>query len=228
MESLCCAPISQLRQMSISVSKIKAVIFDMDGVLIDAKEWHFDALNRALGLFGFTVDRYDHLFTYDGLPTRRKLAMLTKEHGLPDALHDMISDLKQIYTMELVYAKCRPIFQHEHAVSRLKSDGFKLGVASNSIRNTVEVMMSRSGLLPYLDVLLSNEDVSHAKPDPEIYVKAMKRLGVSPKQTLIVEDNEHGIKAAEAAGAHVMRVASVHEVEYGRIREALSKFEAGL
>lgn len=210
------------------MSKIKAVIFDMDGVLIDAKEWHFEALNRALGLFGFTVERYDHLFTYDGLPTRKKLAMLTKEHGLPEALHDVISDLKQMYTMELVYAKCKPMFQHEYAFSRLKSDGYKLGVASNSIRNTVEVMMSRSGLNPYLDFMMSNEDVVHAKPDPEIYVKSMKRLGVSPKQTLIVEDNEHGIKAAEAAGAHVMRVASVHEVEYGKIREALVRCEAGL
>lgn len=209
------------------MGKIKAVIFDMDGVLIDAKEWHFEALNRALGLFGFTIDRYDHLFTYDGLPTRKKLAMLTKEHGLPEPLHAVINDLKQIYTMELVYSKCKPLFQHQYAFSRLKSDGLKLGVASNSIRNTVEVMMSRSGLNAYLDAMMSNEDVVHAKPDPEIYLKSMRRLGVSPTETLIVEDNDHGIKAAESAGAHVMKVASVHEVEYGRIRQNISKMEAG-
>ena len=56
------------------MTKIKAIVFDMDGVLIDAKEWHYEALNRALGLFGYGISRYDHLSRYDGLPTRRKLA----------------------------------------------------------------------------------------------------------------------------------------------------------
>jgi len=61
---------------------IKAVLFDMDGVLIEAKDWHYDALNKALGLFGMEISRYDHLVTYDGLPTKRKLDMLTMERGL--------------------------------------------------------------------------------------------------------------------------------------------------
>jgi len=63
------------------VNKIKAVIFDMDGVLIEAKDWHYEALNRALKVFGYAISRYDHLVTYDGLPTVMKLDMLTKEKG---------------------------------------------------------------------------------------------------------------------------------------------------
>ena len=69
---------------------IKAVIFDMDGVLIEAKDWHFNALNKALSLFGYEISRFEHLTTYDGLPTSRKLEMLTIEHGLPKELHEFI------------------------------------------------------------------------------------------------------------------------------------------
>ena len=62
---------------------IKAIIFDMDGVLIEAKDWHYEALNKALSLFGYEISRYDHLVTYDGLPTSKKLEMLSMERGLP-------------------------------------------------------------------------------------------------------------------------------------------------
>ena len=64
-------------------NKIKAVLFDMDGVLIDAKDWHYEALNKALGLFGIEISRYDHLATFDGLPTKVKLQMLSKKYYLP-------------------------------------------------------------------------------------------------------------------------------------------------
>ena len=84
------------------MSKIKAIIFDMDGVLIDAKEWHYEALNKALSLFGYEISRYDHLITYDGLPTKDKLKMLSMERGLPEKLHPYINQLKQKYTIERV------------------------------------------------------------------------------------------------------------------------------
>ncbi len=196
---------------------IKAVIFDMDGVLIDAKDWHYEALNKALALFGFSISRYDHLVTYDGLPTKKKLEMLTLERGLPKGLHHFINELKQIYTMEMIYQKCKPIFYHEYALSRLKSEGYRLAVASNSIRQTVELMMQKSNLIRYLDLLLSNEDVQNPKPDPEIYNTAISRLGLLPQECLIVEDNQNGIKAARASGAHVMIVSSVEEVNYPNI-----------
>lgn len=194
------------------MSKIKAVIFDMDGVLIDAKDWHYEALNRALNHFGFNISRYDHLVTFDGLPTRKKLEMLTKEHGLPVSLHGFLNDLKQIYTTELVHARCKPVFQHEYALSNLRAMGYKLAVASNSVRNSITLMMNRSNLDQYLEGIVSNQDVKQGKPDPEIYVKAMAMIGVKPEETLVVEDNEHGIAAARAAGAHLMIVEETTDV----------------
>jgi len=202
---------------------IKAIIFDMDGVLIDAKEWHYEALNKALGLFGMEISRYDHLVTYDGLPTKKKLEMLSRERGLPKGLHSFINEMKQQYTMEIIYAKCKPLFFHQYALSRLKSEGFRLAVCSNSIRNTIEIMMQKASLMDYLEFFLSNQDVTHAKPHPEIYTKAIERLGLSPQECLIVEDNDNGIKAALASNAHLLQVFQVEDVTYETIKARIAE-----
>jgi beta-phosphoglucomutase len=207
------------------MAKIKAVIFDMDGVLIDAKDWHYEALNRALNHFGFNISRYDHLVTFDGLPTRKKLEMLTREHGLPAALHGFINDLKQIYTTELVHSRCKPVFQHEYALSNLHSMGYKIAIASNSVRDSIKLMMSRSNLDQYLDGIVSNEDVKHGKPDPEIYHKAMDLLGMKPEECLVLEDNKHGIAAARAAGAHLLIVEQTTDVTLDAIMDHIQDAE---
>lgn len=199
----------------------------MDGVLIDAKDWHYEALNRALNHFGFNITRYDHLVTFDGLPTRDKLAMLTREQGLPEMLHDFLNDLKQIYTTEVVHSRCKPLFQHECALSNLKADGYKLAVASNSVRNSVELMMNKSNLSQYLDIILSNQDVRKGKPDPEMYIKGMSMLGVAPDETLVLEDNDHGIASAQAAGAHLMVIEEVTDVTLDSIRRRIAEIERG-
>lgn len=204
---------------------IKAVIFDMDGVLIEAKEWHYEALNKALSLFGYEISRYDHLVTYDGLPTSKKLEMLSLEKGLPRNLHKFINDLKQSYTMDMVQTACRPRFFHEYALSMLKEEGYHIVVASNSIRNTVRKMMEKSNLLTYLDFFLSNQDVKKGKPDPEIYTTAINRLGLSPHECLVVEDNPNGIQAAKSAGAFVMEVSTVYDVNYENIKRKITMFE---
>ena len=207
------------------MNKIKAVVFDMDGVLIDAKEWHYEALNRALAHFGHHISRYDHLVTFDGLPTRRKLELMSRERGLPRRLHPFLNELKQRYTLQLVHSRCSPMFQHEYALSRLRAMGYRLAVASNSVRRTVDLMMEKSDLARYLDCTVCNEDVQQAKPDPEIYLKTMTLLGVEPGSTLVVEDNDFGITAARAAGAHVMIVGDVSEVTFDRIMENIGKVE---
>ena len=206
--------------------EIKAVVFDMDGVLIDAREWHYEALNRALALLGYEITRYEHLSTYDGLPTKKKLQMLTVERGLPEQLHSFMNSLKQQYTLEFVATRCKPVFQHQYALARLKQAGYKLGVASNSVRRTVEEMMERSDLLQFLDVIVSNEDVSRGKPDPEMYIKAMASLGVTPDETVVVEDNENGIKAATAAGANVLVVGGPDDVTLQAIQGRIDAAES--
>lgn len=209
------------------MSKIKAVIFDMDGVLIEAKDWHYEALNRALALFGFSISRYDHLVTFDGLPTSRKLDMLSVERGLPRSLHSFINEMKQRYTMEYVFTKCKPRFIHQYALSKLKAEGYHLAVASNSIRYTVDMMMEKADLDQYLDFKLSNQDVKKAKPDPEIYQVAIARLGLKPEECLIAEDNQNGVKAALSSGAHLFKVDTVNDVTYSKLISRIKEIEGG-
>lgn len=208
--------------------KIKAVLFDMDGVLIEAKEWHYESLNQALRIFGYEINRYEHLTSYDGLPTSVKLNKLTIEKGLPEALHGFINEMKQQYTIGLIHSFCKPRFNHEYALSRLKAEGYKLAVGSNSIRQTVHLMMEKAKLAQYFDLLLSNQDVKKAKPSPEIYLTAMERLGVQPEECVIVEDNENGIKAAIASGGHVLQVKTVDDVTYSAIMAKIREVEEGL
>ena len=188
------------------MSRISAILFDLDGVLIDATEWHYEALNRGLRLFGFDITRYEHLADYNGLPTRKKLQMLTVEKGLPSSLHDIINNLKQVYTREEVLTKCRPVFEKEYMLSRLRQEGYRLAVCSNAVADSVDLMIRQAGLHEYFEFLISNEDVTRPKPDPEIYTRALARMGVLPADTVIVEDAPHGVEAARRSGAHVCRV----------------------
>ncbi|HET8870131.1 MAG TPA: HAD family phosphatase [Aquabacterium sp.] len=208
--------------------KIKAVIFDMDGVLIDAKEWHYEALNQALRLFGMEISRYDHLVTFDGLPTKKKLEMLSMERGLPRELHGLLNDLKQQFTMQMVHTLCKPKFVHQYALSKLKAAGLKVAVCSNSIHDTVDVIMRKADLMRHLDFFLSNQDVKNGKPDPEIYNKAIAMLGLVPQECLIVEDNPNGILAAQRSGAHVMQVADTDEVNLDNLLSHIAKAETAM
>lgn len=207
--------------------QIKAILFDMDGVLIDAKDWHYEALNKALGLFGLGISRYDHLHTFDGLPTKVKLKMLSEQYYLPEELHPFINRVKQKYTIELTDLRCRPMFHHEYALSRLHRAGYQIAVCSNSIRNTIETMMQKAALREYVDLIVSNEDVKNSKPDPEMYQTAIRKFGLQPKECIVVEDNPNGIAAGRASGANVLPVATVYDVNYENIMRMIEKCEAG-
>lgn len=207
------------------MKKIKAVLFDMDGVLIDAKDWHYEALNKALGLFGMEISRYDHLTTFDGLPTKVKLQMLSKRFFLPESLHPFINEVKQSYTAELIHQRCHPLFHHEFALSKLHQQGYKIAVCSNSIRKTIELMMDKAELTPYLDLIVSNEDVTKAKPDPEMYQTAIRKFGLQPEECIVVEDNPNGIQAGKASGASVLEVATVYDVNYENIMRLVGECE---
>ena len=208
------------------MNKIKAVIFDMDGVLIEAKDWHYDALNRALSLFGHSISKYDHLITFDGLPTVTKLEMLTLERNLPRKLHDFINDLKQKYTLELVYQNCKPRFDHEYALSNLRAQGYRIGCGSNSVRESIEIMLEKSDLMKYMEVVVSAQEVSQPKPSPEMYERIISSFNLNPEECLIIEDNENGIKAARESGAHLLIVKEVDEVNIVNITNKINSINS--
>ncbi len=191
---------------------IAAVVFDMDGVLVDARDWHYDALNLALAEHGHAIGRAEHLARFDGLPTRVKLAILTAERGLCPGLHPMISASKQAHLGGIAAQRCRPVLHVRAAVQGLRAAGYCLAVASNATRSNVDLLLRRSGLRSLFHVVLSAEDVPMPKPDPAIYIEAMRQLRVDPAETLIVEDSEVGVTAATASGAWLLRVNSPDDV----------------
>lgn len=195
-----------------SDSEIKAVIFDMDGTLVDAQEWHYRALNEALEIFGFSISREDHEGRFDGLPTRVKLDMLTNSFGFPKHLHGLVNEVKQDRTIREIYKNCFPRIEQLLMMAWLRERGVKIAVATNSIRETASAMLKSSKLDGFLDVLVTNEDVTNSKPDPEIYLKTCELLNIDISSALVVEDHDYGVAAARAAGCQVIKVHGVSDV----------------
>jgi HAD superfamily hydrolase (TIGR01509 family) len=197
------------------------IIFDLDGVLVDAKMLHFNSLNNALSSAGFDIiSMQDHLSIYDGLKTREKLAMLSKEKKIPISSHDFIWQKKQENTERDIYS----ILKNDKLIElfeNLKFKKIKIACCSNSIRTTCYKMLAKIGIIDYFDLILSNEDVRNSKPHPEIYWKAMSMLNVNPEDTLIIEDSPTGLAAAERSGAAVCRVKNSSEVTLSKIETKL-------
>lgn len=205
----------------VQLKPIRAVVFDLDGTLVEAKEWHYQALNEALGLFGGRISEEEHQNEFDGLSTRQKLTRLSELGRFPQHLSSLVMSVKQNRTLRLIRSRCYPTTEHLLLMQWLKARGIKIGVATNSIRATAEAMLSASQLSGYIDLLITNEDVRRPKPDPEIYEKATQILGLSAREILVVEDHEYGVSAAEKADCLVVKIGSPHEVRIPLIEREL-------
>ena len=185
----------------------KLVIFDLDGTLIDSRELHFDALNDALTQVGpqYVISRDEHLSTYDGLNTTRKLKLLSERKGLPTDMHDFVWREKQNSTFRLI-KRFNKDYTFIGMFMKIKERGFKIAVASNSIRETIKLALLSTGLLEYVDYVVSNEDVKRTKPYPEMYWQCMTALNVLPKNTIIIEDSHIGRQGALDSGGLLLPV----------------------
>ena len=204
---------------------IKLVIFDLDGVLVEAKGIHYDALNEALGE-EYAISWAEHLSTYDGLKTNQKLEMLSERKGLPTELHKEIWEGKQKLTLQKL-KELKPNQTLQSVMNALVEDGYKIAVCSNSIRKTVLTVLSKLGIMEFMDYIISNEDVQNSKPHPEMYWRAISKMGCLPSETLIIEDSPYGLLAASRSNAHVLRVKNPTEVTYTNIFKKLTQIEMG-
>ncbi len=196
---------------------IKALIFDMDGVLIDADKWHYNALNVALQHSEVEpITWQEHLTIYKGIPTKKKLEILTERKGLPKELWEKINNSKQEITIDIISKFCT-VDAEKVEMMRLLKKKYKIVVCSNAVTATVELMLAKSELLPFVDFYLSNQNVTKPKPSPEIYLKAFEMLGLSRDECVIVEDSDVGKKAAIDSGGILCSVNSPYEVNYYRI-----------
>ncbi len=198
---------------------IKLIIFDLDGVLVSTKELHYHSLNRALENIDtkYKISLSEHHEIYDGLPTKRKLNLLTKNKNLPENLHNQIYLDKQKYTFDLIREIIKKDERLIQVLKDLKNDGYILYIASNAIRETVKLLLYYTGLIEYTDYYISNEDVINTKPNAEIYLRCMIHAGVNPDETLIVEDSPRGIESAQNSKTHLLVVKNPDDVTYENI-----------
>lgn len=202
----------------------KLVVFDLDGVLIDSRELHFETLNMALSKYDpkFVISRVEHIAKYDGHPTNYKLKLLTREKGLDPSAHHLIWKMKQDFTQEFILKNFYPDERIIQILRTLKERGLLIYCASNSIWETVKNSLLKKGLLEYVDYFISNEEVRNPKPAPEIYFKCFERANVSPREVLICEDSPVGRKAACDSGAHVCPIEDVADLTLAKIESSLA------
>lgn len=197
----------------------KAILFDLDGVLVNMPDGHYEALNNALGLFGVAISREEHLTRLNGLPTRKKIEALEDQERLPAGLKEFINRIKQQYTKNLIPRYCAPDYSKILLLQYLKKRGYKLGCCSNSIKETLELMLKSAHLYDFFDIIIGNDEVAHPKPHPEMYITAFQKLQIEPDACVIVEDSPHGIAAAKASGAYVIEVAGCADVNLSLFKD---------
>ena len=203
---------------------IKLILFDLDGVIADTKEIHYKTLNNAIAEISseYVITEHEHVTKYDGLKTLTKLIMLTTDKGLPQELHKQIYDKKQKLTLE-EFAHIIPDESILSIFKKLKDDGYLLGCCTNCIRRTALVALAKTGVIEYLDVIVTNDDVKNPKPHPEVYWKAMSMMSCLPEETLIIEDSPQGLLSAHRSKAKVLRVKNSKDLEYSKIFSILHK-----
>lgn len=181
---------------------ISAFLMDLDGVLVDAVQWHARAFLRALREEGYELTDDDHMANLNGLPTSEKLRRL---HVL-EADRPQIEEKKKQYTLELIEAECLPDPKKVELLALLDREGYYIACCSNAKTESVNLMLKKAGLDIYIDVVLGSDDVADPKPAPDIYKKAAAILGVPFEECMIFEDSDVGIEAARQTYMSYLRV----------------------
>jgi HAD superfamily hydrolase (TIGR01509 family) len=184
------------------VKEFSAIIFDMDGVIVDSEPLHqkaFEDLFEELGR------KHDHGIVFREYYGRSDGALLRDfigKHQLPHEIEDLTARKLKYFLGYL--RERRPVFQELHVLVPELAKRYKLGVATSSSHHAADVVMEISGLGPYFTVIVAREDVRSPKPDPEVYFTTARKLGVQPSACCVIEDSTHGVEAAKTAGMTVI------------------------
>jgi len=202
--------------------KNRMFIFDLDGVLVDACEWHKDALNAALlEVCGHQISEEEHIKTFNGIPTKVKLEILSNKGVVPENKHSAIYESKQQKTIDIINERASFRKEKVDLINFLKDEGYIVCCYTNSIRQTAELMLLKTGVLELFDFVLTNQDVERPKPDPEGYSFLMEKYAVKKHMCFIVEDSPKGLRSARASGANVIQVSGPNDVSLENLKRYL-------
>ena len=202
---------------------IKLCCFDLDGCLCETPNAHYYSFKRAVeSITGIAITKKQHDLDYNGLSTKLKLKKLKEIYNWDDQTCTQIWNLKQSLTAEyLDFLETDP--DKIEMIKALKDKGYKIACVSNCIRDSVNYILNKIGLLDLFDLTLSNEDVANPKPSPEIYMRAMIHFNVGSDETIIIEDSSLGFQAANLTNAHVLRVVGPKDVNLYNIERHINK-----
>ena len=188
--------------------KLRHIIFDCDGVLVDSEPLSMRADVTLLQRYGIEISEAEAHHRFVGTTFQAMLDMMTTEHGVvfPEGLHEVKNRMvEDMYRHELqVVDGVMDILQI------LKSRGLSLSIASNSPRDRVKLAVDLTGIAGYFDATTTYQDVKHGKPAPDVFLKAAERAGMAPIQCLVVEDSVTGVTSAVAAQIRTIGFVGTH------------------
>lgn len=176
---------------------IKAVIFDMDGVISDTEDCHRFATDKALFAYGVDVKKVD-LSSYTGKSSRFVLSDIIKRNNIDTTFEEFLQ-LKTKFFFEGLEQYLKPIPGVIELIKKIKAANFKLAVGSSSDRVVIEFVLKRFKVYDLFQAISSGDEVTNCKPDPEIFLKAALKIGENPLNCLVIEDSTAGVTAAKAA-----------------------------
>lgn len=176
----------------------RAVIFDMDGVIVDSEPIHIEAEKQTLLKHGVKITT-EELRTYTGTTAEFEFNDLITKYKLNTTAKTLF-DEKEVIMFKLLEQRTEPTKGIIDLIKNLRQQGFKLGIATSGHRKLAHYYLNRLGLESFFDTIVCAEDITRSKPDPEIFLKAASRLGVDPAECVVIEDSKLGIEAAAKAG----------------------------
>ncbi len=177
---------------------MKAVIFDMDGVLVDSQPYHYRADIETMAKYGINKD-VKFFEAFAGTVTADRMKTLKEMFGLDASLQEMIDVREQMILDIVAEENIQAVRGIPELLKSIKARGLKTAVASSSSYDLINMVLNKTGIAEYFDSLTSGMDVKRGKPAPDVFLFAAERLGAAPNDCLVVEDSENGVKAAKAA-----------------------------
>ena len=179
---------------------IKAVIFDMDGVIIDSEPLHYKGfMDYTSSKFGLTISDEEYN-TFIGTTNHHLYSTLTRKYPIEGELAELIEEYEEKCNEFLLSSTERPIHGVDILVKNLHHNKIKLALASSSPIKCINMVLDMFDMNKYFDVKVSGREVANSKPAPDIFLRAAELLNVCPEECLVFEDSQHGVAAAKAAG----------------------------